>query len=533
MAVLLERIDDKVDSDTEGNEIYGRVLEIDARNYELKLDVDGRQKWYEGIEGVAVYKDGEYFDFDELKRGDYVEILLNSSGKVIFIELKDEKGDKLITNFRGEVTRVDARNNRITIESGTAIFTFTVKSDADIRLNGKRADLEDIEEGDTVKLRVDDRNRVIRLDAEGDHQPGDGKTEEVEGTIYSVSTGRAKGITIKLDSGRLRTYNVDSDTGITLDGKDADLEDLESGMEVEAVVKNGTALEIYAKSGSYTGQVEGTIYRISGGRIRVKTSSSEYTFDIDDDTLVYIDGKKAEVKDLMADMPVVVRYRGNTALRIVAESLESELEGVITGLSAKDNTITVKVGSSYRTLSVNKNTEVKVNGKTAGFNGLAVGMKVRIRYRAQQALRIQASDDVTEVKGIITSVNASREKITVQIGGKAYTYSTADADIYVEGKSADVADLVVGMTAEFELVNGSTVSEVNARLEKVEGIVVSLDADDMEITLRLYNTDVTYNLDEDVRAVVDGERVRLGTIKRRDQVVLEFKDGLVVLIEVK
>ena len=537
MAVLLERIDDRVDSDPEGNEIYGRVLEIDARNYRLKLDVDGDQEWYEGIEGVAVYQDGKYYDFAELKRGDYVEILLNSSGKVTFIELKgkQKEEDKLITNFRGVVTDVDVRNSKITIESGTAIFTFTVKSDADIRLNGKDADLEDIREGDTVRLRVDDRNRVIRLEAQGDHEPGDDETPEVEGTINSITnTRKVKEITVKLESGRLATFKVEADTEITLDGKRADLEDLENGMEVKVLAEDGAALEIEAKSVAYTRQVQGTIYRIrNNNQIRVKVGNSYYDFVIDDNTLVYVDEERAEVEDLMADMPVVVRYRDNVALRIVAESLEAELEGVITGLSAKDDTITVKVGSSNKTLSVNKNTEVKVNGKAAGFSELAVGMKVKVSYRANLALKIDAQDDITEVEGVITSVDKRRENVTVAVGSKTYTYSLGDADIYVEGEEAGIGDLVVGMTAEIVLVNGSKVSEVNASLEKVQGVVVSLNANDMEITLRLYNTNVTYDLDEDVKAEVDGERVRLGAVERGSQVELEFEDGLVVLIKVK
>jgi hypothetical protein len=458
MAVLLERIDKKVDRDTDGNEIYGRVVEIDAKNYELKLDVDGSQKWYEGIEGIAVYKDGEYYDFDALSRGDYVEILLNSSGKVIFIELKEENEDKIISDYRGEVRSVDVRNSEITIKTGSSVLTFTVKSNADIRLNGKDADLDDIRAGDSVRLKVDDRNRVIKLSAQGDH-------------------------------------DIDE-----------------------------------------TAEVEGTIYRLRDGQIRVKVGSDYYTFNIDKYTLVYVDEKRAEVKDLMADMPVVVRYEGDTALRIVAQSLEAELEGVITELSAKDDTVTVKVGSSYKTLSVNKNTAVRVNGKAAGFNELAVGMRVTVSYRAQLALRIQASNDVTEVEGVITYVNVRREKINVLVGSKTYTYSIDDADIYVEGESADVEDLVVGMNVELELVNGSTVEEVRAELDKVEGIVqTSLDDDDDKITLWLYEASVTYGLDEDVEVEFDDDDddYGLGDIDRGDRVELEFEDGLVVLIKVK
>ncbi|HOC09768.1 MAG TPA: hypothetical protein PKN88_09600, partial [Bacillota bacterium] len=177
--------------------------------------------------------------------------------------------------------------------------------------------------------------------------------------------------------------------------------------------------------------------------------------------------------------------------------------------------------------------KVKVNGKDAGFSELAEGMAVKISYRADVALKINAQHVVTEVEGVITSVDTRRGNVTVAVGSRSYTYSLGDADIYVEGKRARIGDLVVGMTAELQIINGSDVSEINAYLEKVQGVVVELDEDDMEITLRLYSTNVTYHLDEDVRAEMDGKRIRLGTIERGDQVELEFEDGLVVLIKVK
>lgn len=77
---------------------------------------------------------------------------------------------------------------------------------------------------------------------------------------------------------------------------------------------------------------------------------------------------------------------------------------------------------------------------------------------------------MTEVEGVITSVDARRGNVTVAVGSRSYTYSLGEADIYVEGEKAGIGDLVVGMTAELALVNGSDVSELNAYLEKVQGL---------------------------------------------------------------
>ncbi len=265
---------------------------------------------------------------------------------------------------------------------------------------------------------------------------------------------------------------------------------------------------------------------------------SEYkTFKIDKNTLVYLDNERAKVDDLVAGMPVIVRHKGDTALRIQAESVEGQVDGVITNISDKDDTITVKVGSSYKTFSVNRNTEIKVNGQSAGFNQLTVNMNVTVRHRAELALKIRAQNNVTDLEGVITTVGTLGERIRVKSGGNTIAYSVSDADIYVEGESADIEDLVVGMTAELKLVNGDTVVEVNAELEEVEGIVVtSLDDDDTGITLRLYGTNVTYELDQDVEVEFDDDDDDddddLEDVERGDRVVLEFEDGLVVLIKV-
>ena len=97
------------------------------------------------------------------------------------------------------------------------------------------------------------------------------------------------------------------------------------------------------------------------------------------------------------------------------------------------------------------------------------------------------------------------------VGSRSYTYSLGDVDIYVEGKRARIGDLVAGMTAELQIINGSDVSEINAYLES-PGVVVELDEDDMEITLALqHQRDIPPG--RRCKAEMDGERIRLGTLK--------------------
>lgn len=458
MAVLTDRIDDKVDSDVDEREVEGRIEEIDEDDYELILDVDGDEVDYQALDGISVYYKGGYIDFDELEEGNLVEILLNDEGKVIFIELKDKETEKLIEDFRGEVKALDVDDREITIKSGTAIFIFVVKSTADIEVNGEEADLEDIQVGDTARLKVDSSNRVIDLKATGDREEDEEEIAEVEGTIYAITLGKVKGITIKLDNGRIKTYTVDDDTEINLDGEDAELADLDSGMEVEMEVEGSLAVEIDAESEEIR-ELEGKIYEIEDDEITVKYGSIYKTIEIDEDTDIEIDGEEADIDDLMVNMEVEVRYRANLALRIRAENVARKGEGVITDIDSGD------------------------------------------------------------------------EEITVEDDGEEEDYCLEDADIYVEDDRADFDDLKIGMEVEIKIANSTVVEAVYGELDSVEGEVVSVDVDDLEITLELFGEVETYDVDEDVEIELDGEEAELEDIEEETDVRLEFDDGKVVEIE--
>lgn len=528
MAVLMDRIDAKVDRDDDENEVEGKIVDIDYDDYELTLEVDGKEKDYEALEGIAVYYKGSYISFDRLKEGNIVEVLLNSQGKIMFIELKDKTEDKLISAYSGDVKAVDARNREITIKSGTAIFIFAVKSDADIEVNGKDADLEDVLEGDYVRLKVDDRNRVIKIQAEGDRKDEDEETEEVKGTIYAITTGSVRGITIRLDSGRLRTYNITRNTDIFLDGEEAALSELKTGMKAVLEVEGSDVLVIDAETEA-SGQVEGVIYRVNDDTIRVKVGSSYKTYTIDDDTVILLDGKAADVDDLMVDMNVKVRYRAELAVKIEAESLESEAEGVISEVGR--NNIKVKVGSSTKTFTINSGTKVYIDGKAAAASALKVNMEVQVRFRAELALEIRASSVYTEAEGVITGKKAGNSTITVRVGSRTRTYDLSNAEIYVEGARARFSSLKLGMDAKLRITSGNSVVRVDAELDAVEGEVVSVDTRNMRITLKLYNSTEVYNLDEDVDVELDGEEAELEDIEPGDDVELIFEDGVVVTIE--
>lgn len=527
MAVLMDRIDGKVDSDVDENEVEGKIVDIDYDDYELTLEVDGEEEDYEALEGIAVYYNGSYISFDKLKEGNIVQVLLDSQGKIMFIELKDKTEDKLVSAYSGEVKAVDADDREITIKSGTAIFIFVVKSDADIEVNGEDADLEDVLEGDYVKMKVDDRNRVIKIQAEGERKGDDAAAEEVSGTIYAITTGSVRGITIRLDSGRIKTYNITSNTEIFLDGEDAALSELETGMKVVLDVEGNDALVVEAETEA-SGQVEGVIYRVNDDTIRVKVGSSYKTYTIDDDTVILLDGEEADVGDLMVDMNVKVRYRAELAVKIEVESLASEAEGVISEVGR--NSIKVKVGSTTKTLTINSGTKVYIDGKAAAAGDLKVNMEVRVKFRAELALEIRASSVYTEVEGVITGKNATDSTITVKVGSRTRTYGVGGAEIYVEGVRARFSSLKLGMDVKLEIANGTSAVRVDAELDSVEGEVVSVDTDDMEITLEVYGSTEVYGLDDGVEVELAGEDAELEDIETGDDVELLFEDGVVVKI---
>ncbi|EOD01901.1 S-layer homology domain-containing protein [Caldisalinibacter kiritimatiensis] len=113
MAVLFSRLDKKVDSDVDYNEVIGKVYRIHKETIVLK--VDGELRFFELDDKVKVYKDNKLIRYKDIEIGSNVIIELKDD-KVVYIEVIEETNqDKIITKYSGVVKEINANKSQITI----------------------------------------------------------------------------------------------------------------------------------------------------------------------------------------------------------------------------------------------------------------------------------------------------------------------------------------------------------------------------------------------------------------------------------
>lgn len=221
MAVLISRLDDKVDSDIDENEEFAEIVKI--KDDELLLKVDKTTKRYEVLDNTPVYtEDGEYVSTDELSIGMKVKVQLNEDKEIIFIEIKEYEGDIILEVYEGEVEEID--DDEITIKVNKIEMSFDIEDDAEVEFKNKDGRLEDIEEGDEVevKLNEDEEVEYIKVYRDLDESEYEGEIEEIEDDEIAIKVNNI-----------IMSFDVEDDVEVEFKNKEGRLEDIKEGNEVK------------------------------------------------------------------------------------------------------------------------------------------------------------------------------------------------------------------------------------------------------------------------------------------------------------
>ena len=108
MAVLLDRAEGKFDlPDTDNRKNSTVFVSADVDDNEITVKVKGVTVTYDVLEDVQVYRDGSFETIEDLVKGDILQLTLNNSKDVIFIEVvknaeedDDDEEDEIAVSFR-------------------------------------------------------------------------------------------------------------------------------------------------------------------------------------------------------------------------------------------------------------------------------------------------------------------------------------------------------------------------------------------------------------------------------------------------
>lgn len=453
MAVLFQRLDRKVDNDVDENEIIGEVHRI----YEdrIVLNVDGETESFAVTEDVIVYEGRNRSEYSDIQVGDTV-LLEFEDNVVVYIEITDGEHDKdkIITEYEGKVVSLEKRSPRsIAIMVEKMMVVFEVIDRVEVRFENGKGSFDEIKINDMVTVVVDNKNRARKIYVERERENHD--SDEVEGVITELDLSGEYHISI----GNTR-YVLSKNAEVTIEGDEAELDDLIVGMKIEAGLENNVVVEIDAESVEQ--EITAKIKDIEDDEITIEEledDADDVTYRVADDVEIEIDGDDADMDDLAVGDVGEFEIVNDVIVKIEIEDRYEEIEGVIAGIS--DNKIGVLVDDEIEEYGYANMLVIKIEGHSSSFSNLQEGMEAELKIRNGLVYEIKAKDREFDVEGKIDSVvrTSSGTQITLVVDDEEYLYDVSeDVEMEIEDvRNPDVSDLEVGMEGEFEIVNNTIV----------------------------------------------------------------------------
>lgn len=247
----------------------------------------------------------------------------------------DRLGDRVPVRqntIRGTLKAVDADDGVVTVEARSGELTLELAKNAAIFLDGKSAELEDLEAGMEVVIALNQDAAILYLAA----RSGEADEDVLEGTVTDLeaaTTTRLASITVEDGRGRDHTVPVAPDAEIEdEDGDEIDFADLREGDEVRVTVRSGVAVKIAVTdpAGEESGVVRGVIRDLdaatstSPARIQVRlldqggdlTSRTETWPVAPDAAIEDEDGEAIDFEDLEEGQAVRVEVQAGIVMAI-------------------------------------------------------------------------------------------------------------------------------------------------------------------------------------------------------------------------
>jgi len=576
MAVLLDRAEGKFDlPDTDNRKNSTVFVSADVDDNEITVKVKGVTVTYDVLEDAQVYRDGSFETIEDLVKGDVLQLTLNNSKDVIFIEVvksaeeDDDEEEEIPVSFRtvsdSSLPKVlkDEIDDMKSKESYAAYeyddYIYLVAAMGRQRTGGYNIEIEKVykiwdNDEYTIKAVVgtdkpssgsnvtqaitypysvvkfksfDGIEEVIFVD-EDDDELDSAEIEDldeitiVEGKIYGLASS-SKTIRIEKSNGSKVSYTVPSGAEIIVnDDDDAEFSDLEVGMGVEIEIDDDKVTKVTAEDADET--------KVSFAEVDYDDLSAVLKDQVD--YLKLNKNFKAYEYDNIIYLIATMGKKNSEGYKISIDDVYKVENGdKYTIKAVVDTTVPASSGSS---ISVYPYSIVKLRN----FNGIDGVRFVDEGNNKLSETKIVELDEVVTVEGIISAINTSGKQIKVKKSNGTTVALTipSSAEITVnDDDDASISDFEVGMKVKVDIV-GDIVTEVIAEDDETEvtGTLTGISISTVKkITVKVDNTTKTYTVDSDVKVIIDGETERVEDLRVNDELTIKFINGILAEIEKK
>jgi len=319
MAAILSKVAaDEADEDddieiSDQFKAKGKISELDDDKLVLKTKSGAKKEFSVDDDDVIVFLNNKEADYDDLKKGFTALVLCNSDREALLIyassnkdydedEDEDEDDEADIDEVEGILLEID--DGEIIIKVGSSRKGYPLEDDVDVEIDGDDAALDELLPGMTVELTLEN-NEVVEINAES--------LKKINGVLRKINDDE---IVVRVSS-QDYTYSLDDDVEVEIDGDDADLDELLQGMDVELVFDDGKVADIEAKG---LERIRGEFRKANNEKVVIRVDGEDYTYSLDDDVEVELDGDEADLDDLEKGMDVKLKFDDGEVVEIAAES---------------------------------------------------------------------------------------------------------------------------------------------------------------------------------------------------------------------
>lgn len=423
---------------------------------------NGSEATYYLASGVIVRDGSVNGHLEDVAEGKNVRLTLDKDNKVTKIEITSE------STVEGEVTFISTAGvDIIKIEkSSGSEKTYYLDDDVAVKEDGRSRDLEDVREGMYVRLTLNSRGDVTRIDLMWTSSSSD-----VEGEVTHIqTTGSNRFIEIE-EGGGERTYDLAGSVTVWEGSASRSLNYILVGMKVELSLNSGG--DVYrinvSSSSSDSFTVEGQVVDVwTSGTKRIairKYDGRKVTYYLDNYVLVKESGSSRDLDDINAGMDVKLTLDNTEVTRIDIYG-SSYVEGVVTYVRTSDTERIVieKTNGIEESYYIDDDVSVKENNHTRDLEDVDEGMKVRLNLDSDdRVVRIQIIS-VDYIQGEVTYIRTTGTK-RIEIkksNGREEGFYLNDGVLVREGNSTrHLDDVRTGMDVQLNLDSDSQVTRID------------------------------------------------------------------------
>ncbi|AFS77255.1 S-layer domain-containing protein [Gottschalkia acidurici 9a] len=295
---------------------------------------------------------------------------------------------------------------------------YTINTNTKFYIDNKTTSINDFAKDMEVTLEVTQDKKVVSMKT-------DSITEDYEGTVYGVSTSdNTMTVEYKIsknsDKTERKTFKVDSNAKIKIDGKTGYLKNISKGDSVEITVVNTKITDIDVDSKNK--EIEGVIKEIEYKKETILTIKGDdketYKYPVKNKATIKRNRKTASIDDLRRGDEVEITVEDDEITEIYAESVDKDDKGTITGMKYTSSGVQITISnndddeSSYY---ISKGARVSIDGERKSTSDIKLGQYVELEIEGEEVVSVKASEvSVNDsVTGIIEYINKNAEVVTV------------------------------------------------------------------------------------------------------------------------